>query len=273
MSSQVSHSSVMGKVLVKKPSAIVLDFMSTAIKAGFIEKALYKYLRTQGRQVISQKWEEKSFKDIVAQVRKQVRKDSASDQEIPKVSDKTASMEEQQESLFNNMVWMMDHERETDAHYRLKFAIYEEGYNKGIVFTHVYQDVARNIPQWKSMGMKIFFFSHAWIQTQKLFMKFTNHGELFSHIDNFFDTQALGPMNSPESYERLAQAIGLPKEQILFLTKGTEEGNAAKAVGIHSILVVSHSYQLQKYNRDDLASFERIRSFDELGFKESSARS
>ena len=256
------------KVAVAKPQAIVLDFMSTAVKAGFIEKALYKFLRTKGRDVIAKKWSDKDFMQVVTQVRRQSRKDMADHPDkmsgMPVVSEKTDDMAAQQDSVFANMIWMMDHDMETNAHYRLKYALYEHGYNSGQVVTHVYSDVSRNISKWKSEGIKIYLFSHAWIQTQKLFMKHTNHGELFSYIDGFFDTQALGRMDRVDSYEKLIRELVLSPDQVLFLTKGTTEGNVAKAAGIHSILVVSHSYQLEKYDRETLNSFERLRSFDEL---------
>jgi enolase-phosphatase E1 len=254
------------KVEAPKPEAIVLDFMSTAVKAGFIEKALYKYLRRKGRDVMSQKWEDKSFKEVVTQVRRQVRKDISERPElgIPAVAEKKADMIQQQDTLFTNMLWMMDHDMETDAHYRLKYAIYESGYASGEVLTHIYTDVSRNIPKWKEQGIKIFLFSHAWIQTQKLFMKTTNHGDMFHFIDGFYDTKALGRMDRPESYIKLMQELNLSPDQVIFLTKGINEGNAAKGAGIRSILVISHSYQLERYDPNALSTFERIRSFDEL---------
>lgn len=132
------------------------------------------------------------------------------------------------------------------------------------VVTHVYTDVARNVKKWKAEGIKIFIFSHAWVNTQRLFMKKTNHGELFSYIDGFHDTHELGSITDAATFQRLVTQMGTSPADTLFLTKGVGEGRAAKQAGIHAILVISHGHQLKRYAPEDLAAFERIRSFDEL---------
>lgn len=133
-----------------------------------------------------------------------------------------------------------------------------------VVVTHVYTDVARNVKKWKAEGIKIYIFSHAWVNTQRLFMKKTNHGELFSYIDGFHDTHEHGSITDPSSYQKLVSVMGTSPADTLFLTKGVSEGRAAKQAGIHAILVISHGHQLKRYAPEDLAAFERIRSFDEL---------
>lgn len=209
-------------------------------------------------------WAKKDFMETVALVRRQVRRDLKSDPSIPPVAEKDAPVEQQMDSIYNNMMWYLEKNKDSDAHYRLKFALYQDSYDKDKVVTHVYSDCARNLQKWKSQGIKLFIFSHAWVNTQRLFMTKSNHGELFSLIDGFYDGRSIGPMSDPASYQKLSSAIGIPASDLLFLTKDVSEGNAAKQAGIHSILVISHGHQLKRYNPDDLAAFERIRSFDEL---------
>lgn len=256
------------KVSVTRPRAIILDVVSTAVKAGFIEKILLKYLRDHGRDVIAQKWADPDFKEIVALVRRQVRKDQEAHPEMPRVNDKNAPLDDQINSVYQNMLWMTDNGVDTDAHYRLKYAIYEIGYTQGRIVTHVYQDVARNLRIWTEQGIRIVLFSHAWVRTQKLLMKYTNHGDLSPCIDTYFDEQTIGPMSSYESFQKIQEFLQLPPNDIIFVTKGITEGNAAKMVAIHTILVISHGWQQSRYNPRDLASFERIRSFDELVWAE-----
>jgi len=265
----------MPTVTIEKPKAIILDFMSTCVKTGFIEKCLYRFIKVNGREIIQQKWDDKHFKEIVAQVRRQTRKDlealgtTENSETLPQVLDKKSPVDAQQDSLYANLVWMIDHKRETDAHYRLKFAIYEDAYQKKALHTHVYQDVARNIRKWKDQGIKIVLFSHAWIQTQRLFMNSTNHGELTSCIEGYYDTQTQGSLTNPQSYHDLCiKHLGVNPNEVIFLTKGTHEGHAARLAGIHSFIVISHNYQLEKYKKEELESFERLGSFDELVWKE-----
>ena len=227
----------MPRVTIPQPQAIVLDFLSTAIKAGFIEKGLYAYTRKNGKQIIVQKWAQQEFKDLVAKVRRQVRRDRRSNEDIPVVPERGAPIGEQQESLFNNIIWYLDNKRETSAHYKIKFAMYEQGFQEGKLVSHVYADVARNLRRWKEKGIKIFIYSNAWVKTQKMFMAKTNHGELESAITGYFDTQDIGEPTSSESFQKLIEKTGIPADQTVFLTKGVAEGEAAKAANIHSILV------------------------------------
>lgn len=249
------------QIFTNKPKAVVIDMMSTAVKAGFIEKALYRFLRHHGQEVIQQKWGEKDFMETAAAVRRQVRQEAPFTPAMPPVADKKAAMEEQQTSLFNNMIWMIDNGRESDAHYKLKYVIYVDGYEKGRLYTHVYSDVARNIRKWKEQGIRVFLFSHAWIMVQQLFMAKTNHDSLSGFIDGYYDNQTLGPMEQANSFKLLMDAIKVPSTDVIFLTKGVAEGRAAKESGIHSILVISHRHQMGRYVKQDLQSFERIRSF------------
>lgn len=255
------------KVTIAQPQAIVLDFLSTAIKAGFIEKGLFAYLRKHGKEYIEQKWATKEFKDLLTAVRRQTRRDLRSNDAIPKLAEQTEPLEAQQEALWQNILWGLDNHHETAAHYKMKFAIYEDGYEKGKLTTHVYTDVAKNMKKWNEMGIKLFIYSNAWSKSQEVFMKQTNHGNLFDLINGFYDTTGIGEPTDSNSFVKLLEKIGLPANDVVYLTKGVNEGRAAKAAGVHAILVISHQHQMKKYDPNDLSSFERLRSFDELSFK------
>lgn len=258
------------KVTISKPSAIILDIMSTAIKAGFIEKGLFAYVRKNGLKYIEQNWSKKEFKDLVTGIRRQVRRDTRTCEQTPQLSDKDSkeAVEVQSLALFNNVIWYMDQKKETSAHYKFKFAIYEEGYENGGLKTHVYTDVAKNVKIWHELGIKIYIYSNAWIKSQQMFLKKTNHGSLFEMITGFFDTSDIGLPTDPNSFTKLIQQIAIPAGDCVFLTKGIEEGKAAKVAGVHSILVISHQHQLKRYGASDLEQFARLRSFDELLFSE-----
>ena len=249
------------QIFVNKPKAVIIDMMSTAVKAGFIEKALYRFLRNHGQEVMQQKWGEKDFMETVAGVRRQVRQEGPLTPNMPPVADKKAPMEEQQATLFNNVIWMIENGRESDAHYKLKYVIYLDGYEKGRLYTHVYSDVARNMRKWKEQGIRVYMFSHAWVVVQQLFMGRTNHDSLSACIDGYYDNQTMGPIEQAASFKRLLETIRLPPSDVIFLTKGIPEGRAAKEAGIHSILVISHRHQMTRYDKQDLQTFERIRSF------------
>lgn len=255
------------KVIIDKPQAVIIDFMSTAVKVGFIEKGLFAYVRKHGMDVIQKNWGKREFRDLAANVRRQVRRDMRDRKDlkdIPVIAEKTSPIEEQQKSLYHNLLWYLDHKIETSAHYKMKFHIYDDGYNRDKLVTHVYSDVARNFKKWKEQSVKIFIYSNAWEKSQQSLMKKTNHGDLQPLIDGYYDTQSIGDASSPDSFKKLLGKIGIPPDKVIFLTKGAKEAHAAKECSILSILVISHNNQLKKYTPEDLASFQKIRSFDEL---------
>lgn len=270
------------RVRVAQPAVIVLDFLSTAIKAGFIEKGLYAYVRKHGKEVLKQNWGKAEFKELIGKVRRQVRRDRRTNEAVPEVVDKNASLDQQADSIYNSLIWYLDQRKETSAHYKLKFAIYEVGYLEGKLITHVYTDVAENMRAWHARGIMIYIYSNAWVRTQKLFMQKTNHGELDSCITGYFDTSDIGDPTEVGSFKKLIHRIDVPAANILFLTKSIAEGNAAKAAGIDSLLVsslslnsvltplvqvISHSHQMKYYDPQALAEYNRLRSFDELEFE------
>ena len=258
------------KVILDKPEGIIIDFVSTAVKVGFIEKGLYAYVRRHGLEVMQKSWGNREFRDLAANVRRQVKRDIRDRKdlkEIPPVAEKTSPIEEQQSSLYCNIIWYMDHKIETAAHYKLKFHIYNDGYQKQKIVTQVYSDVARNLQKWKDQSIKRFIYSNSWEKSQQTLIKKTNHGDLFPFIDTFFDTQSIGESSSPDSFKKLAGKIGISPDKLIYLTKGVHEGRAAKEAGLRSILVISHNHQLKKYTTGELDAFPRIRSFDELLWK------
>ena len=74
------------------------------------------------------------------------------------------------------------------------------------------------------------------VPAQKLFFGFCEAGDITPLFSGYFDTE-VGPKRNAESYRRIADEIGLPADQILFLSDIVEELDAARAADMQTTLL------------------------------------
>ncbi|MDE1960919.1 MAG: acireductone synthase [Xanthomonadaceae bacterium] len=127
----------------------------------------------------------------------------------------------------------VDEDRKATPLKALQGMIWEEGYRSGEFRAHVYADVAPNLQKWKKQGMDLYVYSSGSVAAQKLFFAHSEAGDLTPLFSGHFDTET-GPKREPESYRRIAAALGKPASDILFLSDVVEELDAARATGMRT---------------------------------------
>ena len=78
--------------------------------------------------------------------------------------------------------------------------------------------------------MKLYVYSSGSIAAQKQIFGHTAFGDLTPLFSGYFDTTT-GPKKEPESYRKIAAAIGEPADRLLFLSDSGDEIVAARAAG------------------------------------------
>ncbi|WP_137821969.1 acireductone synthase [Pseudomonas sp. D(2018)] len=116
----------------------------------------------------------------------------------------------------------------------LQGMVWEQGYQAGQLKGHVYPDAVEALRRWKEEGYDLFVYSSGSIQAQKLIFGCSEAGDLASLFSGYFDTTS-GAKREAASYQRIASAIGLPGEQILFLSDVVQELDAAREAGMQTI--------------------------------------
>lgn len=119
----------------------------------------------------------------------------------------------------------------------LQGLIWERGYREGDYQAHIYPDAAERLRQWHDQGLALYVYSSGSIYAQKLFFEFSLAGNLLPLFSGHFDTTT-GPKQAPASYRAICNALGLPAEEILFLSDVVAELDAAAATGMQTIHVV-----------------------------------
>jgi enolase-phosphatase E1 len=100
----------------------------------------------------------------------------------------------------------------------------------------MYEDAVRHLKQWKQAGVRLYVFSSGSVQAQKLLFAHTEYGDLTPLFSGYFDT-TIGNKREADSYRKIAEAIGAPPGDILFLSDIREELDAARSAGMQTFLL------------------------------------
>lgn len=146
----------------------------------------------------------------------------------------------------------IDEDRKETALKTLQGLIWAEGYADGTLKGHVYADAAEALRRWHAAGLRLYVYSSGSVAAQKLIFGHSNAGDLTPLFSGYFDTTT-GPKKEADSYRRIAREIGLPPEDILFLSDSVPEIEAARAAGFKTCLVDRET------GNGDAASFAEIR--------------
>lgn len=137
--------------------------------------------------------------------------------------------------------------------------IWKAGYRSGELKSVVYADVPPAFERWTADGKTIAIYSSGSVLAQKLLFGYTDHGDLTSFISANFDTN-IGHKRDAESYRRIADAISISPQDLIFLSDIPAELMAAEAAGFETRLVV----RPRNAEHHAAGQFTAISSFDEL---------
>lgn len=131
----------------------------------------------------------------------------------------------------------------------LQGMIWESGYRNGDYGAHVYPDAHAALTRWHHAGIPLYVYSSGSVAAQKLFFAHSDLGDMTPLFRGYFDTTS-GPKQHISSYRTIADAVGLPAQEILFLSDVVAELDAARGAGMLTCWVVRE--------RDTTASADEI---------------
>jgi enolase-phosphatase E1 len=133
------------------------------------------------------------------------------------------------------LLWLMDADRKSTALKTLQGLVWRDGYARGELRGIVYPDVPQALTRWRRQGRRVFIYSSGSVLAQRLLFSTNPDGDLTPLIDGHFDT-ATGPKQEPESYRRIASAIGAGRAEVFFVSDSVDEVRAALAAGLRAAL-------------------------------------
>ncbi|QSB01183.1 acireductone synthase [Methylomonas sp. EFPC1] len=199
--------------------AIVTDIEGTTSSLSFVKDVLFPYARARLPDFVSRHQEQAEIKLLLAD------------------ANQLAGGALDDDALIAQFIHWIDTDQKITPLKSLQGLIWQEGYRNGDFTGHVYEDAVRNLRNWFGLGYKLYVYSSGSVQAQKLLFGYSDFGDLTPLFSGYFDTH-IGGKKEATSYERIAAELGLPAEQILFLSDIKDELDAARQAGFATCWLV-----------------------------------
>lgn len=199
--------------------AILTDIEGTTSSIRFVKEVLFPYAAEQMGAFLEHHWDDPAVAEQLADARQQ------SGQAL-KTPDQAATL---------MRAWIAEDRKATPLK-TLQGMIWESGYRNGDYQAHLYPDAARRLRDWHDQGFPLYVYSSGSVAAQKLFFGYSEAGDLTPLFQGYFDTTS-GGKKEAASYRRISDAMGLPGNEILFLSDVEAELDAARDAGLQTVLL------------------------------------
>jgi len=216
--------------------AILTDIEGTTSAISFVKDVLFPYAREHLAQFVATHGDKPEIRELLAETC----------QMEGHVFDKDWAVQK--------LIRWIDEDRKAPPLKALQGLIWESGYKNGDFTGHLYEDAYRGLKRWHEQGLKLYVFSSGSVQAQKLLFGHTAWGDLTPLFSGFFDTRT-GPKQESASYQAIAEQIGTPPGEILFLSDIEGELSAAREAEMQTTLLARDARPLEV---STVASFDDI---------------
>jgi enolase-phosphatase E1 len=214
--------------------AILLDVEGATTPIAFVHEVLFSYAREHAKEFLTNNIDSEEVRADIARLREEHALDVSNDLHPPPITDSIAAYIE----------WLIARDCKSTGLKSLQGKIWRRGYLDGSLKSQVFADVAPAFERWHNAGLSINIFSSGSVLAQQLLFAHTDAGDLTKFIDNYFDTN-LGKKGEADSYRRIAAAINLAANQIVFISDVVAELDAAREVGMNTLLSLRPGNQPQ----------------------------
>ncbi|WP_427923503.1 acireductone synthase [Streptomyces sp. cg40] len=229
--------------------AVVLDIEGTTSATGFVVDVLYPYSRSRFAALLTEGGDNPEVARAVAQVRELTGDPDADAVQIEKTLG----------------TWL-DEDRKATPLKTLQGIIWSEGFARGDLVSHFYDDVVPALRVWHSAGLRLYVYSSGSVAAQRAWFTSSPEGDLLPLVSGLYDTENAGPKQEPESYRRIAAATGTEPSRLLFLSDRPGELDAAVAAGWHAVGVRRPG---EPYFEQGVGDHASAGAFDEIGITSS----
>lgn len=219
--------------------AIITDIEGTTSSLSFVKDVLFPYSRTKLPEFVEQHKEQTEIAQLLNDVAQLVGKPLSTDEAIAQ------------------LIQWIDEDQKITPLKTLQGLIWQHGYQQGDFKGHIYPDAAEKLKAWHEQGIALYVYSSGSVHAQKLLFAHTEFGDLTSLFTDYFDTR-IGGKKETLSYQRIAEKIALPTEQLLFLSDIKEELDAAKQAGLNTLQLLRGS------DYDGTASHVQVNNFAQI---------
>src|SRR5882724_10731132 len=247
--------------------AVLLDIEGTTTPISFVHEVLFSYARSQVRNFLTEHFGSAELLADLEQLREENAADVKHGLQPPALDDVDVNVDvdvdgprdAEIDSLAEYVGWLIDRDRKSTGLKSLQGKIWKQGYSDGTLKAELFAEVAPALERWRHAGLKISIFSSGSSLAQKLLFAHTEAGDLTGFIDNYFDT-TVGSKTDVASYRRIASALSLPAQDVLFISDVVAELDAASAAGMQTLLCVRPGNHPQPFAE----RYQKFQSFAQI---------
>ena len=219
--------------------AIVTDIEGTTSDIRFVHNVLFPYARERLASFVQAGVDSEPVRAILDDLRAEISQPQATP-----------------DGLIAVLLGFMEEDRKSTALKALQGHIWRDGYVNGDFTGHLYPDVLPAFRQWKSQGIDLYVYSSGSVAAQKLLFGYSDEGDITGLFSGYFDTH-VGAKRETHSYRNIAEQIGLPPAQLLFLSDIRQELDAAREAGWQTV-------QLIRGEADHESRHRQVSRFDDI---------
>jgi enolase-phosphatase E1 len=220
--------------------ALVLDIEGTTSSLSFVKDELFPYARARLPTYVTE------HAEALGALLNDVRRIEGNE-----------ALDTQQ--LIATLLRWIDEDRKLTPLKSLQGLIWQEGYERGELHGHVYEDAVEALRAWHAAGLKLYIYSSGSVLAQHLIFSHTEYGDLTPLFSGYFDT-TIGGKLEPDSYRAIAARIDLPPAAVLFLSDHPGEISAAAIAGLQVIQVCRDPAAEATRDRTRIANFTELRA-------------
>lgn len=194
--------------------AVVMDIEGTTSAARFVYDVLFPYAREHMADWVADHRDDQTTAAALAEV--------AEGLGVP-VSDT--------EAIVGQLTRWIDDDVKAAPLKTLQGLIWEQGYARGELTSHIFADVLPAMETWHGEGATLVIYSSGSVAAQRSLFANAPQGDLNRLIEANFDITSAGPKQETESYRRISSALGIAPGDLLFLSDVQAELDAARDAG------------------------------------------
>ncbi|MEU4609781.1 acireductone synthase [Streptomyces umbrinus] len=224
--------------------AVVLDIEGTTSATGFVVDVLYPYSRSRFGALLSERSTDPEVVRAVSQVRDLLGEPDADAARVEKALHE----------------WLDEDVKATPLK-TLQGLIWSEGFARGDLVSHFYDDVVPVLRRWHGDGVRLHVYSSGSVAAQRAWFASSPDGDLLPLVSGLYDTENAGPKQEPDSYRRIAGSTGTEAGRLLFLSDRPGELDAARAAGWHAVGIRRPG---EPYYEQGVGDHAQAGTFDEI---------
>ena len=191
------------------PSVVLVDIEGTTTPIAFVHRVLFPHARMALPALVTQRSDDVQVAQALAEI-----------EQLAPGRDRLAQ-------LFD---WM-DEDAKVTPLKTLQGITWRDGYEAGVLTGEMYPDVAPALRRWHEAGFLLAVYSSGSEDAQKLIFGHSQDGDLAGLFSGFFDTR-VGTKRDAQSYVGIVGRLGVPPDQVLFLSDIVAELDAAASAGL-----------------------------------------